>query len=154
MARLRAEIERRGGRLESRKAGPTFRQRWAAKPWCAALATCLNRKVITIDLGNIEGIDELLLARVAPYGETEALDLAGTLVTDAGLARLGHWRNIRRLDLSRTRVTGSGLACLGRCRELSALDLSGCPLKTEALRPLSGASKLAWLDLSETTFSP
>ena len=86
------------------------------------------------------------LARLAALGPAVRwLDLAGTRVTDAGLASLASMTNLIRLHLERSAVSDAGLAALSGLANLEYLNLYGTPVTDaglEALRPLPRLKQL------------
>src|SRR5207247_1779210 len=83
-----------------------------------------------------------------PVGTADvvALDLAGTAVTDAGLAQLKELGKLRELNLSGTLVTAEGLSQLKELTELQRLRLSPTQLSDTALQTLAEIGKLHTLD--------
>lgn len=53
------------------------------------------------------------------------IDLAGSQVTDTGLASLSKLQNLQRLNLARTRVTARGLDALSALEDLEWLNIAG-----------------------------
>ena len=75
--------------------------------------------------------------------------LAGTHVSNVGLAHLGQLGGLLELNLARTDVNDDGLAHLGRLSRLRELDLSGCAIEGPGLVNLHGLP-LQWLKLNDT----
>ena len=83
------------------------------------------------------------LTAVAPF-IVEA-ELAGTRVTDAGLAALKPFQNLERLHLERTALTGKTLGDLGALKKLTYLNLCSTAVTDDALTALTGVSALRQL---------
>jgi Leucine-rich repeat (LRR) protein len=78
------------------------------------------------------GIDTILT-----LGKLEELNLAGTRITDVGLAKLADLPNLRVLDLSGTQVTAAGLEQLTAAKKLHRLAVWNAPkVAPEALEKL------------------
>ncbi len=88
-----------------------------------------------------------LVSGVANIAE---LNLAGTTITDAGLASLSGLTNLTRLHLERTALTGSGLASLKGLSQLEYLNLYGTKVDDAALAHLEGLTSLKRLYLWQT----
>lgn len=95
------------------------------------------------------------LARLAPLGTNlRWLDVAGTKVTDSGLASLAGMPNLTRLHLERTAITDAGLACLAGLNELEYLNLYRTEVSDAGLETLRKPAKLKQLYLWQTRVSP
>ena len=95
------------------------------------------------------------LARLSAIGPNlKWLDLAGTAVTDSGLAQLTTMPNLSRLHLERTQVSDKGLAQLGGLNELEYLNLYSTEITDAGLDQLQGLPKLKQLYLWQTKVSP
>jgi hypothetical protein len=129
--------------------------------------------VIAISLART-GLDDAGLASFTPWWwhlpHLVDLDLAGTAITDEGLAHVSG-AGIKHLNLSGTPVTSGGLRVLAECPALSSVQLSGtqvddagveylaalpelrtlyldgAPITDEALRLLESATSLRYLRL-------
>ena len=93
------------------------------------------------------GFGDRELAALQPIGRNVAsLDLAGSAVTNAGLATVATTMpNLRRLHLERTAVTDAGLAALRPLSHLAYLNLYGTAVTDAglaALRPLPALTEL------------
>jgi hypothetical protein len=88
-----------------------------------------------------------------PPKKLAVLDLAGTRVTDAGLAHLAGLTNLRTLRLEDTQVTDAGLKYLAPLKKLTELDLRGTRVTDAGLEVLAGFPNLQklLLDKSQAT---
>jgi len=82
------------------------------------------------------------------------LDLAGTKVSDAGLAQIAAMPNLVRLHLERTSITDTGLVRLASLAELEYLNLYGTDITDSGLAQLQMLPKLKQLYLWQTKVSP
>jgi YHS domain-containing protein len=95
------------------------------------------------------------LARLGPLAANMRwLDLAGTAVTDAGLAHVAAMRNLTRLHLERTAVTDAGLAALSQLPELEYLDLYHTTITSAGLQRLEDLPKLKKVFVWQTKVTP
>lgn len=95
--------------------------------------------------------DDAALARLAPLAANlRWLDLAGTSVSDAGLAQVAQMPNLVRLHLERTAITDDGLTTLAGLRELEYLNLYGTVVSDAALATLKPLPKLRQVYLWQT----
>lgn len=95
------------------------------------------------------------LARLTPLAlNLRWLDLAGTRVTDAGLAVLASMTNLTRLHLERTGVTDAGLAHLAGLRDLEYLNLYGTAVTDAGLARLRPLRKLRHVYLWQSKVTP
>lgn len=78
------------------------------------------------------------------------LNLAGTAVTDAGLAELAGFAQLRRLNLSRTAIGDAGLAHLRGLARLEVLNLYGSKVTDAGLAHLREAPALRKIYAFET----
>jgi uncharacterized membrane protein len=105
-------------------------------------------------------------AVVKSFGDTEllklasigsniiTLNLAGTKVTDAGLAAVRQMPNLQQLRLERTVVTDAGLKNLSKLRKLDYLNLYGTTVTDAGLQALKGLPSLRHLYLWQTKVTP
>ena len=99
--------------------------------------------------------DDASFARLAPIAANlRWLDLAGTAVSDAGLAPLEAMPGLTRLHLERTTITDAGLAHLARLAELEYLNLYGTQVTDAALSHLQPLPRLKQLYLWQTKVTP
>jgi len=82
------------------------------------------------------------------------LDLAGTKVSDAGLAQIAAMPNLVRLHLERTSISDTGLVRIASLAELEYLDLYGTDITDSGLAQLQMLPKLKQLYLWRTKVSP
>jgi uncharacterized membrane protein len=95
------------------------------------------------------------LAQLAPLARNiTSLDLAGTHVTDAGMAVVGTMTNLERLRVERTAVTDVGLKPLLQLRKLDYLNLHSTSVSSAGLKTLEGISSLHHLYLWRTRVDP
>jgi YHS domain-containing protein len=95
------------------------------------------------------------LAKLAPVAANlRWLDLAGTKITDAGLAHLKPMANLTRLHLERTRITDAGLTRLAALHGLEYLNLYGTPITDAGLPSLQSLPKLKKVYLWQTKVTP
>jgi len=90
------------------------------------------------------------VALVRGIANVAELNLAGTGVTDAGLANLAELENLTRLHLERTAVRGDGLANLAKLARLEYLNLYGTEVDDAALAHLAKLPSLRKLYLWQT----
>jgi hypothetical protein len=91
----------------------------------------LTERLRRIDLRDTADADAFLNF-LAGYVEhlrfLDDIDLAGSDVSDAGLAHIVKIKSLKRLNLARTRITAGGLAIIGQLPELSWINLAEVPL--------------------------
>lgn len=108
-----------------------------------------NASIAGTNFGDLE------LSKLAPIGANiQWLDLAGTAVTDGGLAHLAAMPNLTRLHLERTHITDEGLARLAVLNNLQYLDLYGTEISDAGLERLRTMPKLKQLYLWKTKVTP
>jgi formylglycine-generating enzyme required for sulfatase activity/Leucine-rich repeat (LRR) protein len=81
------------------------------------------------------------------------LSLAGTQISDAGLAHLHDLKALKRLVLSRCQISGPGLAHLKKLPNLAELHLGSSLLTTPDLQVVSDLKKLERLNLAGSSIS-
>ncbi len=115
-----------------------------AEPWLQC-----NASLAATNFGDAE------LARLSPLKNNLVwLDLAGTRVTDAGLASVAGMPYLKRLHLERTAVSDAALACLSGLRQLEYLNLYGTSVTDAGLEQLKPLGKLRQLYLWRTKVTP
>lgn len=75
------------------------------------------------------------------------LSLAGTQITNAGLAQLQEFHKLRRLDLSNTKISDAGLEQLKKLTRLEHLSIAGTKISPSRLPDLMQALSLSSLDV-------
>lgn len=94
------------------------------------------------------------LAKLVPLAANlRWLDLAGTAVTDAGLAPVAGMQSLLRLHLERTAVTDAGIARLKDLPELEYLNLHATAVSDAVLPSLKSLPKLRKVYLWQTQVS-
>ncbi len=95
------------------------------------------------------------LTHIEMFRRVRDLNLAGTPITDRGVASLEHHPGLYHLNLSRTRITDRCLHSLARVY-VSSLNLSGTAI-TDAALPLlnaqAGPGRLSHIDLTDTALT-
>ncbi|CAN5909343.1 ribonuclease inhibitor [soil metagenome] len=94
--------------------------------------------------------DEQLKSLAALKEQLTWLDLAGTSVSDAGLAQVAELPNLTRLHLQKTQVTDAGLVHLKNLEHRSYLNLYGTQITDAGLKQLDGLKNLRSLYLWQT----
>ena len=118
-----SEIERRGGRVEIEHLD------WMERSFgdFAALAERL-RGIRLRDSAEGDAFLQYLAENADRLEHLSYLDLAGSKVTNAGLALLPRLRNLSRISLAHTSVTGPAIKRLAPLEELEWLDVTGIPI--------------------------
>jgi YHS domain-containing protein len=109
---------------------------------------------VNLSLSRGEGTDGqvALLAGLEPV--LVWANLAGTQLTDAGVAKLESFGALRRLNLSGTAITDAGLASLAKLGELRSLNLYGTRVSDAGLKHLASLPSLERLYLWGTDVTP
>ncbi len=95
------------------------------------------------------------LAKLAPIANNiYTLNLAGTKVTDAGMAALDDMHNLAELHLDRTAVTDVGLPHISKLRKLQYLNLYGTAITDAGMNSLKSLPSLHHLYLWQTKVTP
>lgn len=71
-----------------------------------------GKPVVMIDFAGHPEFQDAWLDLLSPFSELQTIKLAGTALTDAGLAKLADCRQLRTLDVRGTRVSAAGVAAL------------------------------------------
>jgi hypothetical protein len=118
----------------------------------AKLMAPLAGKISSFMVFQGPAIGDQTLAALLPAAKEEMMDLrlAGTAVTDAGLANLGSCSKLRCLILRNTQVTDGGLASLAGCKSLWILDLAETQLTDAGLALVANCPELRMLALQKT----
>jgi hypothetical protein len=123
-----------------------------------ALALPIAQDTNFLDVGfQIAGakISDAQLATLGPVAQQVLwLNLAGTKVTDNGLAALEPLKNLRKLHLEKTAITDAGLAHLKGLTNLGYLNLYSTAVTDAGIAQLSGLKNLKELYLWETKVTP
>jgi mono/diheme cytochrome c family protein len=111
-----------------------------------------NSPLIQADLKFLPGgaTDEHLPLLAPLAGHITWLDLAGTGVTDAGLAQVAAMGKLTSLHLERTGITDAGLAHLAGLKHLEYLNLYGTKVTGAGLEQLKGLTELRRIYLWQT----
>lgn len=111
-----------------------------------------NEPWLLVNAGVAKGdFGDAQLAQLTALGPNlRWLDLAGTAVTDAGLAALDKMPHLTRLHLQRTKLTDAGLRQVGSLAELEYLNLVGTAVTDTGLAGLRNLSKLRQVYLWQT----
>jgi YHS domain-containing protein len=118
-----------------------------------ARALPLAQGINLLDVGFSSGGDvaDAQLALLAPIAtQVYELNLAGSKVTDAGMASLAPLTNLRRLHLEKTAVTDAGLEKIKGLANLEYLNLYGTAVTDAGLAHLAGMKNLKNLYLWQT----
>jgi len=118
-----------------------------------AMPLAANTNVVSVNFGLAGGkIGDAALADLKPLTEQLVwLSLAGTSVTDAGLAALKEFKNLQILHLEKTSIGDEGLAHLKGLTELRYLNLYGTKVTDKGLEHLKGLAKLKNLYVWQTS---
>lgn len=118
-----------------------------------ARALPLAQGVNLLDVGFNSGSDvaDAQLANLTPIAQqVYELNLAGSKITDAGLAQVASLTNLRRLHLEKTAVTDAGLAHVKGLANLEYLNLYSTPITDAGLAHLAGLKNLRNLYVWQT----
>jgi uncharacterized membrane protein/mono/diheme cytochrome c family protein len=127
----------------------------SAKLGVGLSATAVGQPWLTCTARTARSFGDRDLRALSPLGRNlTSLDLAGTAVTDAGLAALADMPNLRELHLDRTRVTDAGLAALRPLSHLEYLNLYGTAVTDAGLATLRPLPSLHRLYLWRTNVTP
>jgi Leucine-rich repeat (LRR) protein len=124
------------------------------------LATVDERgDVVEIDVAGTD-LGDAELRHLGPLPSLRTLHLAGTKVTDAGLAELGQLAEtgglagLERLYLAKCNVTDAGLRHVARLPRLRALNLYGTKLTSAGLPLLEELHELRLLSVTDIRLKP
>jgi hypothetical protein len=113
------------------------------------LSNCASLEALYLDNDRITDSGLAYLAGL----NLRHISLAGTSVSDLGMARLNAIASLRSVALSRTAVSGIGVASLARKETIENLELAGTRLSDSGLREVGQFHALLSLDLSDTGVS-
>ncbi len=118
----------------------------AASGWAAEANPSQAKAVAAMkELGGKVAVDQN-----SPDRPLVEVNLAGTQVTDAGLAQLKGLTELRWLNLWNTQVTDAGLDHLKGLNGLQLLNLGNTKVGDAGLKRLEGLTALDWLGLEQT----
>lgn len=110
---------------------------------------------IAINASTAKPFGDEQLAQLNPLAlNIQALNLAGTGVTDAGIAALANMPNLQRLRLERTKVTDAGMVHLGKLQQLDYLNLYGTDITEAGLKTLQDLPALQQVYVWRTKVDP
>lgn len=120
-----------------------------AQSGAQCLPLSIGTNVLSVGFGsNAHQVTDAQVALLAPVADQiYELNLAGTKVTDEGLAVLARMKNLHRLHLERTGVTDAGLANLTDLPSLEYLNLYGTSVTDDGLQQLKALKSLKELFL-------
>ena len=95
-------------------------------------------------------VDDAVIDAVVKVPNLAWLNLAGTKVTDAGVAKLAGAETLERLHLERTEVTDASAAALAKLPKLTYLNLYGTKLTDAGLAELRKSPSLRKLFVWQT----
>ncbi len=118
-----------------------------------ALQLAANTNLISVNFAMAgDKVADAQLELLKPVTEQVAwLNLAGTKVTDGGLAQIAGLKNLKRLHLEKTGVGDDGLVHLKGLGELQYLNLYATKVGDKGLAHLKGLKKLEKVFLWQTT---
>jgi len=106
-----------------------------------------------LNLGR-SGVNNAGLEDVATIGGLQELWLAGSNVTDAGIAKLARLKRLRRLEMTECKtVTGEGFAVFNDLGDVRRLDLDKSGVTDAGLKAMAGMTWLNELRLRETAIT-
>lgn len=94
-----------------------------------------------------------MLALLAGLPEMRSVSLAGTSVTDKGMAELGRLAKLEELSLDGTGITDAGVLRLAGLQDLKSLYLGGTGITDEGAKVIAGLRELRIVCLEETQVS-
>jgi mono/diheme cytochrome c family protein len=123
-----------------------------------ALAMPIAQNTNFLDIGFQMGganISDANLSSLAPVAQQVFwLNLAGTKVTDSGLAAVEPLTNLRKLHLERTQITDAALAHLKGLANLGYLNLYSTSITDAGVAQLAGLKNLKTIYLWQTKVTP
>jgi Leucine-rich repeat (LRR) protein len=158
LARVIAEIEKRGGKIEIDEQSPgkpvVGVRLGDAKDVDTLLPLLADLPSLrSVDLGVAKGAESVTdtgLAHISELFRLERVNLANTRISDKGLEQLQSLVALRNLDLHDTLVTDAGLKWLQRLSALQSLSLWGDHITDAGLAQIKGLTALEELDLGST----
>lgn len=125
-----------------KKAGPRVRVDYYTDPPAPFLRQIIGKdfcEVFAVDASSVRGFDDEYARYLAKLPKLQALALADTSVTDAGLRHLEGLSDLRYLWLLQTDITDAGLQHLRKLSQLQELDLKGTKVTEDGIRKLRPA---------------
>lgn len=113
-------------------------------PWIEVRLDLLGEQVTDEELKLLSGLQPTLVS----------LNLAGTAITDEGVATLASYPALERLHLERTAVTDEGVASLASLERLRYLNLYGTAVTDRSLVAVAPLPNLENLFLWQTAVTP
>jgi uncharacterized membrane protein/mono/diheme cytochrome c family protein len=138
LAQLQSKIDKLSSEL-----GIVIEPQAVDQPWLAVNAS-VSRKFGDNELAELAALSRNIAA----------LNLAGTKVTDNGIAILATMPNLSHVRLERTAITDAGLKNLSKLRKLDYLNLYGTAVSDAGLQSLRGLPSLHHLYLWRTKVPP
>jgi hypothetical protein len=142
-------IQDRGGRIEfMHERGPDWLRRLGKQFQVLDRVRSVNWNGSTSENGFVAS--DVDLKQIEDLVEVEDLNLAGTAVTDSGLATLCGLRKLKSLIISETAIGDDGLEHLARIESLELLNLDNTHVADAGLAHLRRLAGLHYLHLSGT----
>ncbi|MFG0259109.1 MAG: c-type cytochrome domain-containing protein [Phycisphaerales bacterium JB041] len=139
-----ARAQQAAGLDALRQRGAVANRLASDEPWVEVRLDLLGQSVTDADLDLLEPLAPTLAS----------LHLAGTAVTDEGVARLAAFPRLERLHLERTAVTDEGVAHLAGLTQLRYLNLYGTGVTDAALVTIADLPSIESVYLWQTGVSP
>jgi hypothetical protein len=92
-----------------------------------------GQPLVMVDFSGQQEFKDDWLKHLLPFGELTTVNLAGTTVTDAGVAHLVRLPKLAELNLKGTGVTDAGLMRLAFCKQLAKLNVQETRVSKTAL---------------------
>jgi hypothetical protein len=124
------------------KAGPRIKIEYYTTPPAPFLREIIGRdacKVFAVDASSVRGFDDKYASYLAKLPDLQALSLADTQITDAGLKHVEGLANVQYMMLSLTQITDAGLDHLKGLTKLERLDLKGTKVTDDGVTKLQRA---------------
>ena len=124
------------------KAGPRVKIEYYTEPPAPFLREFIGKdfcEVFAVDASSVRGFNDEYTGYLAKLPKLQALALADTSVTDAGLRHLEELSELRYLWLIQTDITDAGLRHLRKLSQLQQLNLKGTKVTEDGIRKLQQA---------------
>jgi len=95
-----------------------------------------GQPVVMIDFAGHPEFQNEWLQHLLPFPELTTVRLAGTAISDAGLAEISKLPKLAELTLKDTPITDDGLAKLAACPQLKSLDVRGTQVSPAGIEQL------------------